>query len=67
MYEGRVVAVAEYIPYRTFWEKIRIVRENLDQGKYVEDWNTGIYVYKEEFSRRDCNGRRKKRNVTMSN
>ena len=64
MYEGRVVAVAEYIPYRTFWEKIRIVKENLDQGRYVEDWDTGIYVYKE--GRRACNGRRKKkRNATM--
>ena len=65
MYESESVVVAEYIPYRTFREKIRIVRENLDQGRYVEDWDTGIYVQKEEFSRRACNGKRKKRNATM--
>ena len=49
MYEGRVVAVAEYIPYRTFWEKIRIVKENLDQGKYVEVWKDGVYAYRGEI------------------
>ena len=64
MYEGRVVAVAEFIPYKSFKEKIRIVKECLIQRKYVEVWKDGVYAYEGGIGR---NGRRKKRNVTMSN
>ena len=62
MYEGRVVAVAEFIPYKSFKEKIRIVKECLIQRKYVEVWKDGVYAYKGGIGQ---NGRRKKRNATM--
>lgn|GEM_PF-2602406 len=35
--------VAECIPYRTFKERIRIVKEELSKGRYVEVWDNHIY------------------------
>ena len=49
MYERESVSVTEFIPYENFWEKIRIVKECLMQGKQVEVWKDGVYAYKEEI------------------
>lgn len=59
MHERESVAVAEYIPYKDFWEKIRIVKENLMQGKHVEIWQDGVYVYGEEIGQHGAEQKRK--------
>ncbi len=35
--------VAEVIPYRTFKEKIQIVKQELNKGRYVEIWKGYVY------------------------
>lgn len=49
MYESESVVVAEFIPYKSFKEKIRIVKECLIQKKYVEVWKDGVYAYRGEI------------------
>lgn len=44
--------VVECIPYKTFKERIRIVREELSKGRYVEVWDKFIYS-SEKWRRRD--------------
>lgn len=35
--------VVECIPYRTFKERIRIVKEELRKGRYIEVWDNYVY------------------------
>jgi len=46
--------VAEAIPYRDFWEKIKIVKEELSKGRHVEIWDKQKVIYSE---RKDKNGK----------
>ena len=40
--------VVEAIPYETFWDKIRIVSEELCKGRYVEVWDEHKLIYSAE-------------------
>ena len=49
--------VVECIPYETFKERIRIVKEELKKNRYVEVWDKYVYSA-EKWGRRDkyeCN------------
>jgi len=37
--------VAEIIPYKDFWEKIKIVKEELSKGRHVEVWDKPRVIY----------------------
>lgn len=46
--------VAEAIPFKSFKEKIMIVKEELKKGRYVEVWDKQKVIYSE---RKDKNGK----------
>lgn len=37
------INVAEAIPYRTFKEMIKIIKQELNKGRYVEIWKGYVY------------------------
>lgn len=48
--------VVEVIPYRTFKERIRIVKEEERKDRYIEVWNKHRLIYSCE-KRREKNGK----------
>ncbi|HHX62325.1 MAG TPA: hypothetical protein GX707_16680 [Epulopiscium sp.] len=38
------INVAEVIPYSDFKEKLRICKEEIEKGRFVEDWDGAIYT-----------------------
>lgn len=46
--------VAECIPYKTFKERLKITKREINKGRYVEIWDEHIYSAK-KWSKGDTN------------
>lgn len=47
------IKIVQYIPYKSFKEKIKLTKKYKNDGYYVEDWSDGIYCFKDKSHRKN--------------